>query len=151
MDHDALRRTYREMDVRHCTYEKSILTGRCNCLLARRVHLGERVGIQCGQDEADVRCKKLHNHLCNQLRFTLKIGDETTPLTHGQQLRVQLGSLRGIHTVVHAEESLPNPVMIEDIDGLLIRAKDLFNDLEELPLQEIIQQVAALKSRKLPR
>ncbi len=151
MDHDALRRTYREMDVRHCAYEKSILTGRCNCILARRVHLGERVGINCGQDEAHVRCKKLLNHLRQQLRFTLKIGDETTPLTHGQQLRVQLGSLRGIYTVVHAEESLPNPVLIDDIDGLLIRAQEIFNDLEELPVQEIIQQIAAFKSRKQTR
>jgi hypothetical protein len=148
MDHDTLRNTYREMDERPCVFEKLLLGSQAKCRLATRFFLAERIGVHCGADDAHLRCKKLTQELRNHSRFVLKIGDESLPLTHSQKMQIQVGGLRGLHCVVHPEE--PPPTVIEDIHDLVQQAEQAFENLDALPFQEIIKQIAAYEGRKRP-
>ncbi len=149
MDHDTLRTTYREMDERPCVFEKPVLGAQAMCRLATRFFLAERIGVHCAADDSHIRCRKLTQELRLHSRFTLKIGDESIPLTHSQKMRIQVGGLRGLYCVLHSEERPPST--IEDIDGLVREAELTFDTLDALPFQEIIKQIAAYEGRKHPK
>ncbi|MCW8908294.1 MAG: hypothetical protein OQL28_13665, partial [Sedimenticola sp.] len=78
-------------------------------------------------------------------RFTLKSNDEHDVLSHAQALRLQVGGIRGLERIIEVREE---PVSyVDDIHDLLKRAVQLYDQLDQLPFNEIIQQVAAFKGR----
>lgn len=146
MDNEIFRETYRSINARFCPYEKSILTNNCQCSQAKRFCIAEREGVSCGSDEAQARCLELLDLLRRQARFALKATDERTSLPHAKAMRIQIGGLRGLHAVVAPGELVPEK--IEDINGIIEAALKRFGELGELPVQQIIQQVAAYKGRR---
>jgi len=149
MDNEIFRKTYRSINERFCPYEKSILTNNCKCSQAKRFCIAEREGVSCGSDEAQARCLDLLDLLRRQARFALKATDERTSLPHAKAMRIQVGGLRGLHAVVAPDE--PIPEKIEDIDGIIGAALKRFGAFADLPVQLIIQQVAAYKGRRRSR
>jgi len=145
MDHDAFRKTYRDMNDRFCLFEKSILSGQCGCALAERFCLAEREGVHCRSDEAQQQCQNLIRLLRQHSRFTLKSSDETGTLPHAKAIRLQVGGLRGLHASLHDQQ--PPASSIKDIHDLINKAAETFNGLDHLPFQEIIKQIAAYKGR----
>lgn len=146
MDQDAYRRTYREINERACVYEKSLLSRHCSCSQSTKVCIGEREGVQCISDEAQTQCIELQETLRKQARFTLKSNDEKGMLPHGKAMRLQVGGLRGLFLVLHPDaQEIPD--CIEDVYGIINRAKEIFGGLDSLPYQILIQQVAAYRGR----
>ncbi|MCG6860918.1 MAG: hypothetical protein LJE70_06525 [Chromatiaceae bacterium] len=146
MDNEIFRRTYRSVNERYCPYEKSILTNSCKCSRARRFCIAEREGVNCGADAAQSQCLELLDLLRRQARFALKATDERAALPHSKAMRIQVGGLRGLHAVVSPDE--PIPEKIEDIHGIIERAVACFGGLANIPLQPVIQQIAAYKGRR---
>jgi hypothetical protein len=154
MDSDALRDTYREVNARYCAYEKSILTNQAACSLAQRFCIAEREGVHCGADAAQADCIELLGILRRQARFTLKtagtaadgLAAGAAALPHAKAMRIQIGGLRGLQTVLAPDVSPLPP--IDDIRGLALAARAVFGSLNELPFQEIIQQIAAYRVRR---
>jgi hypothetical protein len=146
MDQDAFRNTYREMNERACVYEKSLLSRHCNCSQSRKVCIAEREGIHCGSDAAQLQCQELMEALRKQARFALKSNDDKGTLPHGKAMRLQVGGLRGLFLALHPEQITP-PEQIEDVHGLINQARVTFDGLENLPFQQLIQQVAAYRGR----
>ena len=146
MDQDAFRRTSREINERACIFEKSLLAGLCRCGQAERFCLAEREGIHCKSDEAQQHCRELIDLLRTQSRFALKSNQPQALLSHNNALRIQVGGVRGLHTLLYPDIDLP-PV-IDDIHGLIQLAIATHQHLDQLPLQPIIQQIAAYTGRK---
>ena len=146
MDNEVFRRTYGTINERFCPFEKSILTNNCACRQARRFCIAEREGVSCGSEVARSRCLQLLDLLRRKARFALKATDEGAALPHAKAMRIQVGGLRGLHSVLSPEE--PIPVKIEDIDVIVEAALARFGDVAALPYQPIIQQVAAYKGRR---
>jgi hypothetical protein len=146
MDNEVFRRTYRDINERYCPYEKGILTNNCQCSKAKRFLIAEREGVHCSSDSAQERCLKLLEIMRQQARFALKSTDERAALPHAKAMRVQVGGLRGLHAALSPDE--PIPTKIEDIFGLIDEAVARFGELDKLPFQPIIQQIAAYKGRK---
>jgi hypothetical protein len=146
MDNEIFRRTYRSVNERYCPYEKSILTNSCKCSRARRFCIAEREGVNCGADAAQSQCLELLDLLRRQARFALKATDERAALPHSKAMRIQVGGLRGLHAVVSPDE--PIPEKIEDIHGIIERAVACFGGLANIPLQPVIQQIAAYTGRR---
>jgi hypothetical protein len=146
MDQDAFRRTYREINERTCVYEKSLLSRHCGCSQSKKICIAEREGIQCISDEAQTQCNELMESLRKQARFALKSNDDKGTLPHGKAMRLQVGGLRGLFLALHPDtDKLPN--CIDDVYGIINRAKETFGGLEKLPYQILIQQVAAYQDR----
>jgi hypothetical protein len=146
MDQDAYRRTYREINERACAYEKSLLSHHCACSQAKKVCIAEREGVHCLSDEAQEQCLELLETLRRQARFTLKSNNEKEVLPHGKAMRLQVGGLRGLYLALSpGETEMPN--CIDDVYALINQAREVFNGLENLPYQVLIQQVAAYQGR----
>jgi hypothetical protein len=145
MDQDAFRRTYREVNERICVYEKSLLSRKCNCSMAKKLCIAEREGVHCTSDEAQAQCHEFLEQLRQRARFALKSNDDRAVLPHGQAMRLQVGGLRGLHVALHEDQPIPDS--IDDVYALISQAKVSFDGLDKLPYQKLIQQVAAYKGR----
>lgn len=146
MDQDAFRRTYREINERFCVYEKSILSRKCTCSKARKLNIAEREGVHCTNDDAQEQCLEFIEKLRTHARFALKSNDQKGVLPHGKAMRLQVGGLRGLYVALHDDQAIPDP--IDDVFGLISRARDEFDGLDNLPYQPLIQQVAAYEGRQ---
>jgi hypothetical protein len=145
LDNDVFRQTYREVNERVCPYEKSILTNKCRCSKAKRFCIAEREGVHCLSDAAQAQCLQLLDLLRHQARFALRANDERSALPHGKAMRIQVGGLRGLLQSLEPENPLPET--IDDIHGVIQRARETFGDLNALPFAEIIRQIAAYRGR----
>jgi len=145
MDYDAFRKTYNDLDKRHCRFEKGIVSGHCHCSQAQSFNLAERGGIHCCSDTGQARCSELLQLLRHHSRFTLKENREYSVLPHSKVLKIEIGGLRGISAVVHKE--VPPAEAISDIYQLVSQAIEQFGELSNLPFQEVIKQIAAFKGR----
>jgi hypothetical protein len=150
MDQDAYRRTYQEINERPCVYEKSLLSLHCSCSQARKVCIAEREGVNCLSDEAQEQCIELLETLRKKARFALKSNNDKETLPHGKAMRLQVGGLRGLYLAL-SPEAAATPDCVEDIYGLINRAKEVFNGLENLPYQILIKEVAAYQGRSRGR
>ncbi|MCG8015325.1 MAG: hypothetical protein JAY97_03830 [Candidatus Thiodiazotropha sp. 'RUGA'] len=146
MDQDAFRRTYREMNERFCAYEKSLLSRHCDCSQAKKICIAEREGVHCISDEANAQCLELLKNLRHQARFALKSNNDNEVLPHGKAMRLQVGGLRGLFSVLYPDQTTPE--VIEDVFQLISRAKAEYNSLDNLPFQTLIQHVSAYQGRR---
>ncbi|MEW8624426.1 MAG: hypothetical protein AB2551_01570 [Candidatus Thiodiazotropha sp.] len=146
MDQDAFRRTYREMNERFCAYEKSLLSRHCDCSQAKKICIAEREGVHCLSDEANAQCIELLKNLRHQARFALKSNNDNEVLPHGKAMRLQVGGLRGLFSVLYPDQTTPE--FIEDVFQLISQAKAEFDNLENLPFQTLIQHVSAYQGRR---
>ena len=149
MDQDAFRQTYRDISACFCVFEKSILTNRCACSLADRFCIAEREGIECRSDQAQQLCFDFLEILREKARFVLKMHQESAPLAHAKTIRLQVGGLRGLYGLLHPEK--PVPALIRDVHATLSACRNLFGDLEAVPYQEVIKQIAAFQDKKRTR
>jgi hypothetical protein len=149
MDQDAFRRTYREINDRFCAYEKSLLSRKCTCSKAKKLYIAEREGVHCTADEAQEQCLDFLDRLRHHARFALKSNDIKAVLPHGQAMRLQVGGLRGLYLALHDSDEIPE--VIDDVFGLINQARDIFEALDKLPYQTLIQQVAAYKGKRRSR
>ncbi len=145
MDYDANRKTYNDLDQRSCEFNSSIVSGHCHCSQAQSFNLAERTSIHCRSDTGHARCSEILKLLRHHSRFTLKENREDSVLPHSKILKIEIGGLRGVSTVVNNEE--PPPQIIENIYQLIGLAVEQFGELSNLPFQEIIKQIAAFKGR----
>ena len=149
MDQDAFRRTYREVNEIYCAFEKSVLTNECRCSQAERFCIAEREGVHCRSETGQARCLKWLELLRAQARFALRTEEERRLLPHGKAIRLQVGGMRGLRTLL--EEQAQHPATIDDIDALLARAEQRYRGLEAVPFSEIMREVAAYQVRKRSR
>jgi len=147
MDQDAFRSTYREVNERFCAFEKSILTNQCKCSQAERFCIAEREGVHCKIDDGQSRCLDILERLRDQARFALRTDNHSQKiLPHGKAIRIQVGGMRGVFTVLNPDSQIPDP--LQDINELLLQAQDKFGDFKKLPYSKIMQQIAAYEIKK---
>ncbi|MCG7918896.1 MAG: hypothetical protein AB2720_09190 [Candidatus Thiodiazotropha taylori] len=134
------------MNERICAYEKSLLSRHCDCSQAKKICIAEREGVHCISDEANAQCLELLENLRHQARFALKSNNDNEVLPHGKAMRLQVGGLRGLFSVLYPDQTTPE--VIEDVFQLISRAKAEFNSLDNLPFQTLIQHVSAYQGRR---
>ncbi|MBK1702349.1 hypothetical protein [Thiococcus pfennigii] len=149
MDDETLLSAYPEVDGRLCPFEKGILATQAGCRQARRFCVAERLGVRCNTDAAHARCRTFIDLVRRQARFALRTLDPEAALTHANAVRIQVGALRGVRTLL--APTVPARAPIVDIDGLLRAAANRFEDLDGLPWPPIIQQIAAYEGGRPSR
>lgn len=151
IDQDAFRKTYNGINDRVCVFEKAVLSRKCSCDLAKKLLIAEREGIHCTQDEGQARCMEFISKLRHHARFALRINDFQGVLPHGKAIKLQVGGLRGLYLSLNPEHEDP-PSPIEGVSQLLTEGEEKFSGFDELPIQAMIQQIAAYQARpKLTR
>lgn len=139
-----MTRGWRDADMSHCPFEKAIISGQCGCEHAGRSALGEHLGVNCRGGLVQMNCVTLLELLRERSRFALKVtGTEQLPF--GKELKVMIGGLQGLQSVLHndaTEDRVPN------IHGLVAAAQAQFGGLSALPFEQVIKGVAAYQSRR---
>ena len=151
MDQDAFRQTYRSVNERFCAYEKAVLTNQCRCSQADKFCIAEREGVHCNSDAAQAQCLAFLEILRDKAKFALhdiKAGGKAS-LPHGKAIRIQVGGLRGLLQVLSPEQDLP--AVVPDIAAHLAQAQNEYGDLNALPYNIIMQQIAAYTVKKRGR
>lgn len=142
MDETAYRQA-RQAAVQHpCVFEKALLAGCCACSLAQRRNIAEREAVACIDASAREVCARLLELLRRNAAFSLHLSRPHELLTHAQEMKVQCGGLTGLQRALKGAEE------IGDVSLLVQSARQAQGGLEGLPYSEIIQSVAARRTRR---
>jgi len=144
MEEDEYKATYNEIASTRCVFEKALTNNQCKCRYSRHFCLADREGYACNSDEHASKCSYLLEKLRENSRFFLKIHSVGNKLPHNVDIRVQVGGMRGLRSVLSAQVSeLP----VADIRELVEQAEARYENLEALPYSEIVQSIASYKGR----
>lgn len=149
MDQDAFRQTYRDVNERACLFEKSVLINQCNCSQSERFCIAEREGVHCLSDEGQARCEEVLQLLREHARFALRTNEDKAILPHGKAVRIQVGGLRGIRSLL--EPNAEDPLAVPDVNGILLQAQQRYGELAAVPYSEVMPSIAAYKGKTRAR
>jgi hypothetical protein len=146
MDEQEFKATCKTLNSLPCPFEKAILTRRCNCDRARRLHVAEREVMACISPAAQADCQVLLELLRKSASFTLKLTQVKGPLPHAKEIKVQIGGLLGLQRLVTVED--PPRGEVGNIYALVKRAQAEFGNLIDLPFHEIVPSIATFQGRR---
>lgn len=143
MDEDKYRETYRSVNPLQCPFEKTLNSRRCICSKMERIHLADRECVGCVEKQAWQNCRDFLVLLRNNAKFALKLTEIEGPLPHGKEIKVQNGSVIGLHKLFNPDdENKP------DIYLLLNQALTEYQKFEDLPLDQLMQSIVNFKARE---
>lgn len=146
MDEIAYRRTYRAVNQIACSFEKAVLTRRCQCEKALGLNIAEREAVGCSSDEARQGCDVLLDLLRRNAMFALKLTHVGGQLPHAKEMKVQCGGLLGVQAAV--EPKAAKSPEVANVSGLVFRAAEKFGSLEALPFSDIVKFISAFEIRR---
>jgi len=146
MDENEFRNVYETVNDLRCVFEKAVLTRMFACRNLVRMNIAEREAAGCADPAAQRQCDELLDRTRRNASFALRVTHVSGPLPHAKELKVQCGGLLGLQTCL--EERPPDPSGVDDIHGLVERARRRFGGLERLPYQELIRSVSDFQGRR---
>jgi hypothetical protein len=144
MEEDEYKSIYNEIAKTRCVFEKALTNNQCKCRYSMHFWLADREGYACKSDEVASNCRYLLGKLRENSRFFLKTHSVGSQLPHNVDIRIQVGGLRGLRSVMCAGDSEP---LIADIRALVERAETQYENLDLLPYNEIVQSIASYQGR----
>ncbi|MCK9386873.1 MAG: hypothetical protein M0Q22_00565 [Sulfuritalea sp.] len=144
VDEAAFRHAKGEINRLPCVFGRVLLARHAACELAVRHQIGERETIACAQPVARAVCAQMAALLRDKSAFALGLTGTRRILSHAMVMNIQCGGLDGLKTLLDADAVAP------DVRRLVRLAQERYGDLAELPFSEIVQGVAAWKSRHRP-
>ena len=152
MDEDQFREAYRSANPAACAFEKAVLNQACQCPLSQRVCVADRQGVACTDALTRLTCERFLATLRERSRFALRLGRLPERLPHAQEIRVQLGGLRGARALL-GEGASDDPVA--DVPALIQSLLARYGDLNAIPYQALVASVSAVdasrRGRRRPR
>ncbi len=146
MEEDQYRDTYQRMNALRCHFEKSINARTATCAHGRRFNLADREGVACTLDLAQKRCITLLEILRQKGSFALGMPKVEGPLPHAKEIKVQMGSLLGLQTALHPEQTESD--LVHDIQALISEGISRYGNLDQLPFEEIVKCVVKYEGRR---
>lgn len=147
MEEDQYRKTYNSFNELRCVYEKAINSRRCTCSASHRFNLADREGVSCQSKQGQQRCKSILELMRKNASFALKLPEAGgSPLPHAKELKVQVGGLLGMQSLVFNEKK--DVQKVEDIDLILQSALEQYGDFSRLPFTEIVKSITTFKGRQ---
>jgi hypothetical protein len=147
VEEDQYRETYNSVNELRCVYEKAINSRRCTCSASHRFNLADREGVSCQSKQGQQRCKIILELMRKKSSFALKLPEtDGTPLPHAKEIKVQVGGLLGLQTLLFKEKEGADKV--EDIDHILRTALEQYDEFSRLPYTEIVKSITNFKGRQ---
>lgn len=143
LNEGAYKNTYNEKVRLSCLFEKAILSRCADCNQAQKLNIAEREAVACVAAEPRENCMVLQGLLHRNATFVLKLTQPGEPLPHAKEIRVQCGGLLGIQHQLDQDVN-----MVADVHALVSEAQRYFGDLQNVPYQEVIKEIAAYEGRR---
>lgn len=144
MEEDEYKSTYDEIAANRCAFEKALTNNLCRCRFSRHFWLADREGYACKDSENAAKCRYFLENLRENSRFSLKLPAVGSQLPHNMEIRVQVGGMRGMRSVLCDEQG---DHLVEDIKQLIEQAEADFGNLDALPYSEVVKSVASFQGR----
>ncbi|MDH5388320.1 MAG: hypothetical protein OEY06_07715 [Gammaproteobacteria bacterium] len=145
MEEDEYKATYQEIAENRCVFEKALTNNQCKCRFSKHFWLADREGYSCQSQEIAANCRNLLTKLREKSKFLLKLHEVGEQLPHNMEIRVQVGGLRGLRSVLATDEK---DSLISDIRALIEQAEKQYDNMDALPYSEIVQSIASFKTRR---
>jgi hypothetical protein len=144
VEENEYKSTYSKIASIRCEFEKALTNNKAKCSYSRHFCLADREGYACRSREASEKCRNLLHMLRENSRFILKMQNTGSKLPHNMEIRVQVGGLNGIQTLLGPERQ----DKIENIFALIEQAESVYGSLEMLPFNQIVQSISRYRGRK---
>jgi hypothetical protein len=109
-----------------------------------RIHLADRECVGCKNKQAWQNCRNFLALLRENAKFALKLPEaDGSPLPHGKEIKVQNGSIIGLHKLFNLAET-DKPY----INELLKQALTKYQTFDNLPLDQLMQSIVNFKARE---
>ena len=144
MDEQEYKDVYTFIASIPCLYEKSILALKITCVQSTRNNIAEREVITCSSKHYQFRCETWLRLIREKSQFALQQSTLAGPLPHAKELKVQVGGIRGLCSVLGQSATDMDLGVSEVLDA----AVEKFNDLAAVPFEQVVQVVAQFKGRK---
>jgi hypothetical protein len=145
VEENEYKSTYSKIASIRCEFEKTLTNNQAKCAHSRHFCLADREGYACKSSELSAKCRELLEKLRENSRFILKLQQVSNQLPHNMEIRVQVGGLNGIQTLLTPEQ---RDKKIEDIFDLVEQAEIEYGSLEKLPYSRIVQSISSYQGRK---
>ena len=130
------------MAADYCPFERAVQTVHFRCAQSQTVFIGEKENIVCTNLKARSCCIELVSLLKRNAQFALKLTKHTSVLTHGQEMKLKCGGIRGL------QQLLNKPTSENDIHELINEVKSQYNNLTSLPVPQIMRVVSEYRLRR---
>lgn len=144
MDEHEYKAVYTSIASASCLFEKSILALKLTCVQSSRKNIAEREVVTCLSNACRARCDDWLCLIREKSQFALHLADTTEPLPHAKELKVQVGGIRGLDSVL-GQASIDVNLGVSEV---LQAAVERFGRLEAVPFTQVVQAVAQFKGRK---
>jgi len=128
-----------------CTFEKAILSARCDCEMATRFSIAEQMGVGCRSHFACNNCSTLLALMRENARFALALTNTAGNLPFGKEMKVMIGGLIGLRHLFARTEGVDQ---LRNVHALVQQAQTAYGSLESLPYQEIVKSIAAFQIKR---
>ncbi|MCK4705038.1 MAG: hypothetical protein KAT90_06130 [Gammaproteobacteria bacterium] len=145
MEEDEYKAAYQEIAENRCVFEKALTNNQCKCRFSKHFWLADREGYSCHSQEIAANCRNLLVKLRENSKFLLKLHEVGEQLPHNMEIRVQVGGLRGLRSILGTAEK---DSLISDIRALIEQAEKQYDNMDALPYGEIVQSIASFKTRR---
>jgi len=130
------------MGANYCPFERAVQTVHFSCAQSQRTFIGEKENIICTNLNARTSCIELVKLLKKNARFALKLSKHTSVLTHGQEMKLKCGGIKGIQALLN------KPASAHDIYSLIEDVISEYGALTKLPFPEIMRVVSEYRLRR---
>ena len=149
MEEDEYRSTYDAVNQRRCIFEKAINARHVSCGQMHRFYLADREGVGCQSEAANQRCIALLERMRRDARFALQLTHIAGPLPHNKEIRVQVGGLLGIQSLV--QPATAGSGRVENTCDILNRAEQQYGSIEAIPFNEVMKEIKQFQGRSRRR
>lgn len=148
VDEEEYRRTYKEVVTVPCPFEKAILQRICACPRALKCNIAEREALNCQSTEAQETCVAFLHQLRKRANFALGLKRTPGALPHAKAMKIQCGGLLGLQNTL---DPFAQDTRVADVQGLMNRAMKRFQDMSNIPFDQIVREVTKYEGRRRPR
>lgn len=148
VDEEQYRRTYQGVITAPCPFEKAILQRVCACSRAAKCNIAEREAVNCQSPEEQETCVAFLHHLRKRANFALGLKRTPGALPHAKAIKIQCGGLLGLQ---NALDPFTQESRVSDVSRLINRAIKRFQEMSNIPFDQIVREVNKYKGRRPPR
>lgn len=141
VDEQAFRSALKELDKAECPFSKALLGSRAACSRARRYYLADREGVECSDAVARMNCSAYLAQVRSAAGPRLGGATPAGALPHGVAMKLQVGGLQGLAEALGEAGT-------DDVAALVAAAVSREGGLDALPLDAIVEAVAAFEPRR---
>lgn len=134
------------MEEYKCAFSNTLVTNQFGCEKGEPVARRSGPDIACTSGEAHQRCERLFQRLKEAALPAFGVEDDLLTMPHSVLVKIQHGGLLGLQRLI--DNGTAEAGEIKNIDGLVGRAVEKLGNLDTIPCQAFVEDMASYKLKR---